>query len=124
MKNMSRLLDANAILRYLLNDIPDQASEVEQAINHSSFTIGEVIAEVVYVLQGVYKLERSETTNALVVFLDEIDIADKPVVKEALHEYAATSLDYVDCVLYSRAKLLGETILSFDKKLNKKISEI
>ena len=117
MKNMSRLLDANAILRYLLNDIPDQASEVEQ-------TIGEVIAEVVYVLQGVYKLERSETTNALVVFLDEIDIADKPVVKEALHEYAATSLDYVDCVLYSRAKLLGENILSFDKKLNKKISEI
>ena len=35
---MSRLLDANAILRYLLHDIPDQASEVDQAINNASFT--------------------------------------------------------------------------------------
>ena len=121
---MSKLLDANAILRYLLNDIPDQASVTEQAIEDGAFTIGEVLSEVVYVLQGVYKLDRKEIGNSIRLLLDEIDIQNKPVIKEALNEYEITSLDYADCLLYARAKLFKDPIVSFDKKLNNRISRI
>ena len=121
---MNSLLDADTILRYLLNDIPDQASETQQEIDKGAFTIGEVIAEVVYVLQGVYQLGRKDICTALTLFLDEINIQDKPVLKDALSEFENSSLDYVDCVLISRKKLLKDRILSFDKKLNKRLSQV
>ena len=121
---MNKLLDANAILRYLLNDTEDQATMVEKAINEGAFTIGEVVAEVVYVLQGVYKLDRNSICKSLLVLFNEIDILDKPIVKEALNEYAKSSLDYVDCLLFARAKILNESILSFDKKLNNTINKV
>ena len=121
---MSKLLDANAILRYLLDDIPDQASVTEQAINDGAFTIGEVLSEVVYVLQGVYKLDRKDISDSIRSLLKEIDIENKLVIKEALDAYENTSLDYVDCLLYARAKLFREPVVSFDKKLNSKIKQI
>jgi len=38
---------------------------------------------------------------------------------EALTIFADTSLDFVDCILIARHRVLGDTIESFDKKLNK-----
>ncbi len=121
---MNKLLDANAILRYLLNDIADQASVTEQAIKEGAFTIGEVLSEVVYVLQGVYKLDRKVIASSIGMLLDEIEVQNKPVIKEALNEYEIASLDYVDCLLYARAKLFNDSIVSFDKKLNNRIKQI
>ena len=121
---MNNLLDANAILRYLLNDIPEQVTVVERAIKEGASTIGEAIAEVIYVLQGVYKLKRKEISDSLLVFLEEVDVLDMRIIKEALKEYGDSSLDYVDCILYARAKILKEKVISFDKKLNKLIVQI
>jgi len=47
---MNKLLDANAILRYLLDDIDEQATIVAAAIESGAETLPEVLAEVVYVL--------------------------------------------------------------------------
>jgi predicted nucleic-acid-binding protein len=121
---MNNLLDANAILRYLLNDIPEQASIVEKAIKEGACTTNEALAEVIYVLLGVYKLKRKEITDSLLILLEEIDVLDKRIIKEALRCFTETSLDYVDCILYARAKILNEKVISFDKKLNKLIAEI
>jgi Predicted nucleic-acid-binding protein, contains PIN domain len=53
------IVDANLILRYLLQD---SAQFIEQARDkiedHNIFIPNEVIAEVVYVLEKVYKVER------------------------------------------------------------------
>ena len=121
---MSNLLDANAILRYLLNDIPDQALIVEQAVIKGTCTANEVVAKVVYVLQGVYKLNRKEITDSLLTLLEEIDVLDKAIIRETLKEYAVSLLDYVGCVLYARAKTLKDPLVSFDKKLNKRVAQI
>ena len=121
---MNNLLDANAILHYLLNDIPEQASVVERAIKEGVCTANEAMAEVIYVLLGVYKLKRREISDSLLILLEEIDVPDKRIIKEALRRFAKTSLDYVDCVLYARAKILNEKVVSSDKKLNKLICEI
>ena len=118
---MNNLLDANAILRYLLNDIEEQAETVEKAINNGAYTIPEVMAEVVYVLSGVYECERKEIADTIRVLLDEIDISDKPVILLALDLFGSTNLDYVDCILVARAVVLNENVLTFDKRLTKQI---
>ena len=120
---MNRVLDANAILRYLLDDIPEQADIAAQAIEDGASTIPEVMAEVVYVLFGVYNIDRLSIASTLKDLLEEIAISDKPVVKSAFDLYAKSKLDYVDCTLIARARLLGEDILSFDKKLNNALLE-
>lgn len=116
---MNNILDASAILRYLLNDIEDQSKEVENTINKGACTISEVICEVVYVLEGVYCLSRNEISDVLIDFLEEIDMSEKSITKEALKIFKTNNLDYVDCLLISRHKLYKDNIITFDKKLNK-----
>ena len=116
---MRRLIDANVILHYLLKDHPKMSEEARQMIEEGAFTLPEVIAEVVYVLSGMYKIERSEVGETLIEFLDEVAIENQDAVCAALALYSKTSLDFVDCILIARHKILGDEIGSFDKKLNK-----
>lgn len=115
---MRKLLDTNAILRYLLNDIPEQASRTEQIIQSGAFTLPEIIAETVYVLLKVYNVPRNEIEEIVVPVFEEIDISNKEVILEALHIYSNTAFDFVDCILISRKHILGDEIFTFDKKLN------
>ena len=119
-----KLIDANVILRFLLNDVESQSKVAKKAIEEGAFTIPEVIPEVLYVLTSVYKEPRENVGKILSLFIDNVSITDKTIIKEALFQYTNTSLDYVDCVLLARAKMLGEEILTFDSKLNKKIDHI
>ena len=115
------LIDTNVILRYLLNDIPEQAQKSEEIINRGAFTLPKVVAEVVYVLYKLYNIPKEKINSIVSPIFDEVEIAHKDVVLSALELYSSTSLDFVDSLLISRNKLLGEKILSFDKKLNNKL---
>lgn len=64
---MKKLIDANVILRYLLGDHPQMSKEAKKIIEDGAFTLPEVLAEVIYVLKGVYKVERPEITKTLSV---------------------------------------------------------
>lgn len=119
---MKKLIDANVILRYLLGDHPEMSDEAKRVIDEGAFTLPEVIAEVVYVLKGVYKVERKVISITLIEFLDEVEIQNQASMCEALSIYADTSLDFVDCILIGRHRILGEEIASFDKKLNKMLT--
>jgi len=116
---MRKLIDANVILRYLLGDHQQMSEDARQIIEDGSFTLPEVLAEVVYVLTGVYKIERSEVGKTLIEFLDEAEIQNQEAICEALSLFSETSFDFVDCILIARHKVLGDEIASFDKKLNK-----
>ena len=118
---MKTLIDANVILRYLLCDDEEKSETAKVAIEDGTFTLPEVIAEVVYVLKGVYKIERKIIRDVLIDFLDEVDIDNKDIIKKALHLFDETSLDFVDCILISYHSLLGVKVLSFDKKINKRL---
>ena len=63
---MKKLIDANVILRYLLRDHPQMSEEAKKVIEEGAFTLPEVLAEVVYVLKGVYQVERTEIAKTLV----------------------------------------------------------
>jgi len=116
---MKKLIDANVILRYLLGDHPQMSKESKKVIENGAFTLPEVLAEVVYVLKGVYQVGRTEIAEALMEFLDEISIDNQEVMSEALSLFSETSLDFVDCILIARHRIIGDEVMSFDKKLNR-----
>jgi len=113
-----KILDANAILRYLLKDIQDQAETAADSIRAGAMTTTEVIAEVVYVLLGVYEMSRHDVSWAIHCLMLDIDVDNIKALRYALCVFDQTSLDFVDCLLIAYHKVLGIEVLSFDKKLN------
>jgi len=64
------ILDTNAILRYMLSDNADMAAKVNEIITNNRVMVRyEVVAEVVYVLEGVYLLSREKIKDSISVFL-------------------------------------------------------
>jgi predicted nucleic-acid-binding protein len=139
------VLDANVILRYLLNDNEAMAKEAENVIktevtmvlyvhynvrHRTLYVIKtevtmvpiEVIAEVVYVLKGVYSVDGNKIRDALMEFLSEVTVAEKEVIQVGLDAYAENNLDFVDCILYAYSCVKKYDIKTFDKKLNKLLS--
>ena len=115
------ILDANVILRYLLRDLPDKAEEAKAAIMAGASTTVEVLAEVVYVLGGVYKADRTTISDALEAFIQEVDVPYKAAVRYAFRLYKRKKLDFVDCVLAGYHHIEGMDIITFDTKLEKAI---
>lgn len=114
-----KILDANAILRYVIEDNQEQAKIVAEEIRKGSCTTLEVIAEVVYVLSGVYKIPRHETSWIIHCLMLDLRVEDERSLRYAMGIFDQTSLDFVDCLLIAYHKVLGLDVLSFDKKLNK-----
>ncbi len=118
-----KLIDANVILRYLLDDHEVMSVQARQTIVAGAVTTVEVLAEVVYVLKGVYGADREEIAVWLGAFLDEVVLDAKPAIHYALRVYGETSLDFVDCVLLGYHRILGREILTFDRKLNRLLAD-
>lgn len=120
---MQTLLDTNCILRYLLDDIPEQAEVVAQAILGGARTSPEFIAECAYVLTGaVYGFTRKETSDVLLALLDEIDCDHHPAMKCALEIFCNEKFDFADCILAARHQIEGIPVMTFDKKLARYIA--
>lgn len=113
-----RMLDANMILRYLLNDNEKMADEAERIIREGNVWITiEVLAEVVYVLKGVYSIGREEIKSSLLGFMSEVESNENEVIEVGLKTYAEQNLDFVDCILYAYYRVKNYEIKTFDKKL-------
>jgi predicted nucleic-acid-binding protein len=121
------IVDANVILRYLLNDNQEQSKKAQEILEEKNITVRfEVIAEVVYVLYGVYQISRKEISHIIIEFLqpENILVEDKHTLIMALDYYSCKKLDFVDLVLLAYAKNHHSKIISFDKKLNKEIGNL
>jgi len=121
-----KLLDTNMILRFLLNDNEEMNAKVTEIIETESVKVTtEVIAEVVYVLKSVYKLDRSIIANAIIKFLNvsTVESDNHAVIEAGLRKYSEVSLDFVDCLLIAYHTEQGYEICTFDKKLIKNINK-
>lgn len=112
------LLDANACLRYLLEDNDVQAERVAHAVSDGAEVTVEVLAECVYVLSGVYHVPRSHIAESLGILLDDVDCDRRRVARVALGLFSGSNLDFVDCVLAAEHDAAGREVLTFDRKLN------
>ena len=115
-------VDANVILRYLLNDHPNMAQEARERLKQEPYCIKcEVLVEVVYVLEKVYKTERDEIGRSVLDLMDTENICmeSEDTVRCAVETYKTSSLDFIDCMLYAYQMIDGEKIFTFDKPLKK-----
>jgi len=116
---MRTLVDANIVLRYMLRDDDAMFRAAEQTMRNGAFLLPEVLAEIVYVLVGVYSVPREELASQLQVLLDEVQTEHPEVLKAALATFGSTKLDFVDCLLVAYNGHLGDKVVSFDRKLNR-----
>ena len=114
----TKLIDANVILRYLLNDNSDMAQQAKTVIESGAHTKPEIIAEVVYVLKGVYHATRADIRTFIKELLNSVDCMENDKVSYAVDVYADTALDFVDCLLIAYHVLGKEDVFTFDKKLS------
>lgn len=118
------LIDANVILRYLLNDNSAQYEVANHLIEMGCCTTSEVLAEVVYVLMKVYKVARADAAAALFSLLKKVEIENGIAVIYATKLFMESSLDFVDCLLIAYNNVLNQKVFSFDKKLNSHLNQI
>lgn len=120
------IADANIILRYILNDHEELSAKAAEVIENNLVTLPvEVACEVVFVLQKVYQVERSEIREALSeLILENLVRLEKPkLLLKALDCYSETKLDFVDCLLSAYHEVDRESIFTFDRKLEKYIQQ-
>jgi len=118
------LVDTNVIIRILVGDNIKMMEEALDFVEANKVLArNEVIAEVVYVLQGVYKLDKTRIHQLFIDLLEDgiIHTENKSVVTLALDTFATKNLDFVDCLLYAHNQLNATKVFTFDKTLNKLI---
>jgi len=116
-------VDTNYIIRYLMNDNIEMANIAEIILTSKKvFISNEILAEVVYVLSGVYKIPKTDISNQLLELIefDNIFVSDIEIIKKTFEIFKTKNLDFVDCLLCAYSK--KDEIATFDKKLNKCIS--
>lgn len=119
------MLDANMILRYLLDDNAEMAGKAAEYVEGGNAVVTvEVIAEVTYVLNGVYSLDRPEISDTIGEFLKLVGSSNMDVLSLAVQTYGKENLDFVDCVLFAYHKARNIEIATFDKKLLKLLQTV
>lgn len=126
MEGNKALLDANAVLRFLLRDNEEQFIYIREMVRTKScYVTLEVMAEVCYVLEGLYQVSREDIISCFRKLNNDIIILYADVLLRALEIFDKTpKLDFVDCLLYGYKKEKGINIITFDKKLQKKLENI
>lgn len=120
------IVDANIVIRYLLLDNVELAEKASEIIeNNNIFLPFEVVAEVVYVLEKVYQIERAEICRSIKELLedDNIHTYDSDILNKALEIFSSKKIDFVDTLLCGYSLVRGDQVKTFDNKINKYISK-
>lgn len=121
------LIDANIIIRFLLNDSPKLSPKAKSIFKWAQegrvklFFDEIIIAEVVWTLSSFYKIKKAEIIDNLEKLLsqDWIENPKKKLILMTLDLYKSTNLDYIDCWLYIISKSLKIKLETFDEDLKK-----
>jgi predicted nucleic-acid-binding protein len=121
-----QIIDANILLRYVLNDHSELSPKAKEIINKHIVEVPiEVLCEVIYVLTGHYEIDKQSVSMELKRFFEhtQCTIPHRGAVLRALEYFGQDSLDFVDCVLAGYAEIEKDKIFTFDKKLQKLIAK-
>lgn len=127
------IIDTNLLVRYLTEDDPSKANDVKRLLLKAAqgemllLIPSVVIAELVWVLQGFYKLDRSEIVPLLNAILQTsgVEVSDKAVVSDAIAIYGNKTIDFIDAWIVAFAKATEvRAVYTFDRKHFKGIDGI
>jgi uncharacterized protein len=124
------IVDTNAFLRLLVNDIPSQKKLFEQLLQKakneelSIFVPQIIIFEIEYSLRKYYLVPKDKIIEELqvIVAMNFIEIEDRQSFNTALGYYAKEKISFVDCFILARSQIENYKLFTFDKKL-KSLSE-
>ena len=119
-----RFIDTNIFIRFLTNDIPQKADACEKifkkavAKKETLFTTDLVIAEIVWVLESIYELQKEEVQDKVEKILNTPNLIcpHRNLILSALTLYSEKNIDYIDA--YNALVLKDEGIVelySYDK---------
>lgn len=126
MKNIF-VIDANVILRYLLDDHPNLSKLAMEFMTRvktgeqEGFIPEGVLVECVYVLLKLYRVPRTEIAGSLEGILNYKGVVnqDLAVLRKALGLFAERNVDIVDAIVHALAEERGWSCFSFDKDMDK-----
>jgi predicted nucleic acid-binding protein len=117
-------VDTNVFLRFLTNDVPEQAAAVEALFRRAAagevrlVTNTMVIAEIVWVLESYYHLSSAEVQERAmaVAHMDGLTLPELDIVTDALLAYAQSNVDFIDAynLYWMRGRGLSR-VATFDK---------
>jgi len=106
MKAETCFVDTNLFLRFLTNDVPEQADQVEAMLHRAAkgeinlVTTRLVIAEIVWTLESYYQVLKVEIQDKVLAILNtpglEVDGAD--LLLQAAVWYAEKNVDFIDAI--------------------------
>jgi predicted nucleic-acid-binding protein len=115
-------LDTNVVLRYLLNDIPEQSLKSKSIITNSAAYVTDVVAaEIIFVLERVIGIKRPDIVLLFKTFLSLPNLVyNDYFLDQAIDLYGAKkNLSIVDCYAATETKVYGNSLMTFDKELVK-----
>lgn len=121
---MSALLDANVLMRHLTGDPPAKARRATAFLERAEELLvpDVIVAEVVYVLESFYEVERQHVAELLraIIGFPAIVVVDEPLLLRALEVYEVDRLDFAEAYLVASAESSGiGKIASFDRTVDK-----
>lgn len=117
--------DTNLFLRYLTNDVPEQADAIERLLHRAAagditlVSNSLVMAEIVWTLESFYRLDREQVRDKILAILNTpgLEVIDADLVLQAVTWYADKQVDFIDA--YNAAWMLAEELqiaYTFDRR--------
>jgi len=120
-------LDTNCLLRWLLDDVPEQTAVITAVINsEKNLTVADAaLIEMVFVLEKIKKIRRETIEKAVLAIFEKDNIlCNRGLFIEVLSVYTShPKLSFVDCYLEVLARSTETApLLTFDKKMGGQLS--
>ena len=115
MKVETVFVDSNVILRFFVGDAPVLARRAEALFQGAIdgrcrlVTSDLVVAEVIWVLESYYSLERGEIVPKIDVLMRmrNFEVGNAPVLRQALIDYQNRGVDFIDAYNVAYLRWLG-----------------
>jgi predicted nucleic-acid-binding protein len=123
-----KLIDANTILRWLLNDDHRKSGAFERILQNAMhrkdelFVADVTIAEIIWVLESHYELSKNLIVQSMRSLLScqEVLFENRERLFDAVTIYENHSVDYIDAYLAALGKTMNvHAILSYDRDFDK-----
>ena len=121
---MTAFLDTNVLIRHLTGDPPELARRATQFLTDADDLLVPdlIVAEVVYVLESFYEVERirlAELVRAILAF-PAITVLDQDLLLRAIEIYEIDRIDFAEAYLVASAERSGfNTVVSFDRSIDR-----
>jgi predicted nucleic acid-binding protein len=121
---VSAFLDTNVLIRHLTGDPPALARRASAFLATADELLlpDLIVAEVVYVLESFYEVERARVAELVraVIGFPAIVVVDAPLLLRALEVYELEPIDFAEAYVVASAEASGVgAIASFDRSIER-----